>query len=257
MGLELKYAKSVVAFLDVLGFRKLLRNKSETEKYFDAVIDGIGDLQKKDLKAILVSDSVVLKIPHESAQSVRDMLIAVARIQAQMAVKDIWLRGGVSIGDIDFKMVKGFQVVAGEALARAYEMESLYARYPRVMLDPAIKEVLGLNRVQFLKTIYNDNADFRQPVCDLLSPEDEKAFIPGVPVVADGLWVDYAFPILESKERILEVSKNLRRRLYEGQEHYEKYRWVQGYFWTTFEQPYFKKKHGDEYETLLKVIGNL
>lgn len=250
------YEKSVVAFLDVLGFRSILKTKEKAEDYFSAVIKSIGDLSKAELKAVLISDSVVLKIPFTSPDPVRNMLVAVARVQSDLAVKDIWLRGGITIGDFDFQTKGDFQIVVGDALARAYELESKFAKVPRVLIDPALGEKLGYDRVQLLNHVEITGASLPQPIFDMLAPDD-KPFLRGSTVISDGLWIDYAYLILSDEDKLRAVAKNLKKRLYSGQEHYEKYRWVQSYFHISFLNEYFENKYGSDHAGLAKLIGNL
>lgn len=256
MAIEIDYQNSVVAFLDVLGFRDILKKKEAAEDYFNAVMASIGDLSKSELKAVLISDSVVLKIPMSSPDPVRNMLVAVARVQSDLAVKDIWLRGGITIGNFDFQSQGDFQIVVGEALARAYELESKFARVPRVLIDPSLGAKLEFDRTELLKHVEIKGAALPQPIFDMQAPDD-KPFLRGSTVVADGLWIDYAYLVLSDENKLRAVAKNLRKRLYNGQEHYEKYRWVQSYFHITFSNSFFEKKYGAEYDSLDKLIGNL
>lgn len=76
---------------------------------------------------------------------------AIVKIQRYMACQNIWLQGAISAGPTHISTNKN-QII-GKAYINAYELEQK-ARYPRVILDSNILEVLDIKcEDEFIKTI--------------------------------------------------------------------------------------------------------
>ncbi|EGV33775.1 hypothetical protein ThidrDRAFT_0464 [Thiorhodococcus drewsii AZ1] len=112
----INYSPHYVAFLDVLGFEKLVMSKTpksikEISEYFALVRDSIKKLKASndavEIGSIVISDSVILSINSgsnrkEKLQRLRDLCIAVREIQYGLAKNNIWMRGGISHDDAFF-----------------------------------------------------------------------------------------------------------------------------------------------------------
>jgi hypothetical protein len=84
------------------------------------------------------------------------------------------VRGGVSYGNIYSSSDRIF----GPALVAAYELESKYALYPRIAVDPRLLEELKRN--ELLKAVHHDLADETPYIQNLIRKGN------------DGIWfVDY------------------------------------------------------------------
>lgn len=234
-----------------------MNDKSKIADYFSTIISSIKKLNTNGLSATLISDSVVLKIKYDNINSLRSLIISIAEIQSELALKGIWLRGAISYGDISFKSHEGHQIVHGEALVRAYEIETKYALYPRIVLDPNFLSSVDLDRKELTDALFDKGANLPRPLFDAISEDDGKAFIPSGMVTADALWVDYAHLILIDEDKIITFCKNLKEQMYSGQQHYSKYRWIQNYFWGSFETDYFATLHANNHEYLSKKIRQL
>ena len=151
---NINYEKSYVAFLDVLGFKKLVMSKNKKEKlkleqYFGIVNSAIEYLKeipsKRNIGSIIISDSVILSVPHgqdrqTNINKLRHLCVAVGIIQQHLALKNIWLRGAISSGDTYFNSDK--RQIVGPAYINAYLLEGSVAVSPRVVLDSKIIEEL-------------------------------------------------------------------------------------------------------------------
>lgn len=143
------YEKSLVTFIDVLGFRDLVK----ADRTGSSVLDvsqrlrtyGTEDLlgQGKARKALYVhfSDSVVRVTPlvgDENWKSDKSALLheleSLTYIQGELAAAGVLLRGGIAAG-----LVHGDETgVFGPAFLDAYSVESQLALYPRIVLHPAL-----------------------------------------------------------------------------------------------------------------------
>ena len=159
------YEKSYVAFLDVLGFKNLIYSKEDADKekvenYFGVVNSAIEYLKtidaKQDIGSIVISDSIILSVPFgkskkDNIEKLKQLCIAISLIQFGLALKDIWLRGGISFGDTFFD--KHNNQVVGEAYINAYLLEEKLAITPRVILDNKILTELKFKSAAALSEI--------------------------------------------------------------------------------------------------------
>lgn len=154
------YQKRFVAFLDVLGFKELVKNSSQANReriqsYFDAVNDVIAYLiqipAKQGIGSIVISDSVILTVEcpknnDDAIYNLQQLCIAVGIFQQVMAEQGIWIRGAITCGDSYFSD-NPVQIV-GPAYVKAYLLEESLSIYPRVILDTAIINELGFDYAQ-------------------------------------------------------------------------------------------------------------
>ena len=159
----IEYKQCYVAFLDILGFKDLVfsSKKSTIENYFGIVDSAIQYLKrisnKQDIKYITISDSIILSVEHgkdknENFHRLQNLCVAVGLIQASLALKNIWLRGGISSGEAFFDQHE-YQVV-GQAYIDAYLLEQQTALYPRIVIDgKIIKEFKLKSAKDFIEKI--------------------------------------------------------------------------------------------------------
>lgn len=143
----MQYEERLVAFLDILGFKEIIKKtESETTELENLISllrrikDGIEELDKEDenptdIRMSVFSDSIII-----SAALTKDVNI----FAGQLLQTNIWLleqgyfvRGGVDYGKVYHKE----NTVFGPAFIRAYELEKI-ADYPRIILSENAKEKL-------------------------------------------------------------------------------------------------------------------
>ena len=142
------YRRAIVTYLDILGFREIVSSKSASEIAQILVtlkeISSDGNdaetvLEPGDAGSIAFSDAVVRVCPVDAGHktgAVYHELNSLAFAQAALAEEGVFLRGGVTIGDISFDPAARF--IFGPALVRAYDLESNFAIYPRIVIDPSL-----------------------------------------------------------------------------------------------------------------------
>ena len=97
---------------------------------------GHGIIPKNPLKSIIISDSIILWIKYDptsnadDVKSLRFLLHCVQQIQYECALSDIWLRGGVSHGEV----LTDDKNIFGKGYISAYLLEQ-QADFPRVIFD--------------------------------------------------------------------------------------------------------------------------
>ncbi|OQX77230.1 MAG: hypothetical protein B6D61_07495 [Bacteroidetes bacterium 4484_249] len=226
MNLRDNLQKKYVAFLDVLGFKELVGNHKvdSLETYFNTIKNTLQIIQrdKGNIESILISDSTILISP-DTKEDFKTLLRAVQTIQAKLALKDIWLRGAISFGEVYFD--KDSNLVVGKGLVNAYLLES-EAIYPRVIIDTSI-----IPRI----------ADNRQAFFDFINPKYENFINEKLKLIhnmhhyteEDSFFVAYAHRIiLDSIETktIHIIYKKIKKNLYSNPKHYKKYLWTKNYF---------------------------
>ncbi|RZJ92499.1 MAG: hypothetical protein EOO20_01570 [Chryseobacterium sp.] len=167
---QLKYEKRIVAFIDILGFKEIVKQSEfdvakiellhevldylkgwEVPKMWGLKLVEIEeDAQKKGVENFDISgrtnttsfsDSIVVsvKVDDNINEMASTLIVNLAYIGAIMMEKGILFRGGLTIGNI-FHKENG--TVFGQGLIEAYQLESKSAKYPRIILsDKLIREL--------------------------------------------------------------------------------------------------------------------
>jgi hypothetical protein len=143
------YERRLILFIDFLGFKEVVASTERDPAALTrliAALDEIGRLGEASIfptqQVTQFSDSVVMSYRVTEESGVFWMLNAIALTVISLAERGFLLRGAVTIGDLYHSRSH----VVGPAMVRAYEMESKIARYPRVIIDPAVISLAGRRR---------------------------------------------------------------------------------------------------------------
>ena len=172
-----------VAFIDILGCRDMMRKDSEeslnrVHRIYVGACEGYKkfansqSLCMPDIK--IFSDNIVLSINEDihGEFALSNLILAAAVFQLKFLEEGILVRGGITKGDFFSDKI----MLWGNALARAYQLESELAIYPRIIVDPkyalefkilpAIKnrklikeDIDGIHLINYLNLIYSLNAE--------------------------------------------------------------------------------------------------
>jgi len=263
---NITYAEQYIAFLDVLGFKELVKKDTHCEKiseYFTVIRNVINQLNrirlKQEIKSIVISDSIILAVhsravDDDEIKTLRQFCIAIGLIQQQLVLKNLWLRGAVSLGAVHFSQNN----VVGPAYIKAYELESKHAIYPRVIIDPEVIGKLFADQVatadELIRVINMEHERYGNWSGNILynklnfnrQPRGLEMDLP--------LFVDYLSPIFQpqqnnaiSDEAISQgetIIDNLLSCIYMNVEVYKKYRWVADYILATINE--YGVSYGDD-----------
>jgi hypothetical protein len=187
----ISYRSAIVSFIDILGFRELVRTQSASDilrslRLIQKIAAPAEEslLSKRDLgrdmnrtRAFAFSDSIVRIRPYDAEYNEGSFfheLISLVHMQAELADHGVFVRGGMSLGEIFFEE----NGVFGPALIRAYDLESQYANVPRIIIGPEVFQEFRKNRK--LRAEHHNLADEIHYIKRLTRRGD------------DGLWfVDY------------------------------------------------------------------
>lgn len=140
------YQEKILVFFDVLGFKDLVLKKyiNEPEK-IEEILSTMHLLSHSSYPSelIIFSDSVInilevkphLKEHNQNFSEYLNVILSnIAAIQMNMVkLYGVLIRGSIVIGNIKYSNERN--ILFGPALIDAYELESKYSIYPRVILD--------------------------------------------------------------------------------------------------------------------------
>lgn len=142
MPIELK--QHFVAFLDVLGFKEMVRSDVASgehlflSKLFRCHQSAAGIFQDDPACSITqFSDSIVVSKPFDP-DSFEWFATAVAEYQRLLLDQELLCRGGIAIN----KHFSNGSFTFSAGLIDAYRIESGSARYPRVVIDPDVMDLI-------------------------------------------------------------------------------------------------------------------
>lgn len=132
-----EWTQSIVAFLDILGYKDLIKKdvheQSGIYKQIYAVIQKAPSYTSlPELDVHQFSDSIVIRTDFKNKkENLLEIVKATKKIQIEFLKIGILLRGAISNG-MHFSK-KDF--IYSEGLVSAYQKESNYAKFPRVIVD--------------------------------------------------------------------------------------------------------------------------
>lgn len=159
------YKDSVVGLIDILGVSENLSDPEKAKRYSEAVAavlrPMIGDkgefcfvlphveearkvevfLSPSRSRMSFFSDSIVVSAPIDPADNERETcsailacLEAIKGLQRSLLLVGLRTRGGLSRGGL----IHSGELLVGEGLVRAYNLERLQAKTPRTIIDPSL-----------------------------------------------------------------------------------------------------------------------
>lgn len=162
---KVRYTRSIISYLDILGFRELIATRSagEISRVLRILAESVRPnpmFKAEKIQFTKFSDTVIRSIP-ESRHYPHNFLFELRSIlhsQIALIPRGVTVRGAVTVGNI----VHSWKVVYGPGVVRAYELESGKESPPRILIDtellskasPAIErnglasELAGLIRVE-------------------------------------------------------------------------------------------------------------
>lgn len=140
------YQKKVVCFLDILGFKKHIQNSTKSTENFSKLLKAIEIIKEykstEEYFSVInesqmitqFSDCIVVSFDITEPSQVFYTVLSLQYLIVDLLNHDILVRGGIAYGDC----VHTNDMLFGPALVEAYELESVVANYPRVILQESI-----------------------------------------------------------------------------------------------------------------------
>jgi hypothetical protein len=167
----MEYENRLVAFIDILGFKEMVReseNNPSKIELLNFVLNYLKDLEvpeKWDLKLVEIeedaqkrgidkfdirektnctsfSDSIVVSVKVDSNinEMASTLIVNLAKMGAILFERGVLFRGGLTLGNIIHNQ-NG--TVFGQGLIDAYILESKYAKYPRIIISDKLLKKLN------------------------------------------------------------------------------------------------------------------
>jgi hypothetical protein len=170
------YQDRIVAFVDILGFKELVKQTMNDKKpelakekltslynvveyvndFFRLSSDEIGFTG--DTKVTLFSDSITISIDKANSYGVLAIFTALKKLQIHLTLDSILLRGGVVHG----KLIHEQDIILGPALINAYNLETSSALYPRIVIDPKVMVIYARENGKRMSGLRIKHFDYHQ-----------------------------------------------------------------------------------------------
>lgn len=161
---DISYQTGIVAFIDILGFKEIVKKSERSPRLLKTIYDSLGflktrelpekwnlqlveieeDAQKRDIidfdisdrtYSSAFSDSIVVsvKIDDKNIHATLSTLLAnISFVGSKFIMDGILIRGGITIGKIIHTETG---IVFGQGLIDAYNLETRSAKFPRIILS--------------------------------------------------------------------------------------------------------------------------
>lgn len=147
----ISYEYRVCCFIDILGFKQHISNLVDSNNMLNQkaiqnlynaleILDELGRdarFTNAGFEFSQFSDCIVISFNYENGSNLMFILLLFLHAQSELVQHGFLIRGGISIGRLHHSQ----QFVFGEALVRAYELESKFAKFPRIILDKEVIDV--------------------------------------------------------------------------------------------------------------------
>ena len=142
-----EYEECYIAFLDILGFKALVKEKNCS--YISEIMEKVNwgkvpiwaagknvEKGRVDIHVKIISDSICLYVDSSSEQNLQRLLFCCQSFQQDLldCETPIFVRGGIAKGNI----YADGDVIFGPGLIEAYQMEEFNAKYPRVIITNSL-----------------------------------------------------------------------------------------------------------------------
>ena len=194
MHTDIKNTLSVIAFLDILGAKKIIEQNADESLnlVYKSYTEAIAQYKKRTNPHFLIpkinifSDNISISFCidedfENGVECILSIIMFCSILTAQFLSNGLLIRGGITVGycfSDDF-------MVWGKALVRAYEIESTIAIYPRIVIDPLADELFELLK----------NPKYRKMICrdfdglyfiDIFSSDKYAETLPFLELLIDG-----------------------------------------------------------------------
>lgn len=145
------YQRSIITFIDILGFREIVskRTVSEVDRILDLFnefgtpcrLDPDEESDPSEPVVLSFSDSIIRVRNLESEENLAfpmghlfHEVNSLVHLQTDLVNYGVLVRGGVSVGPVSVSANRVF----GPGFVDAYELESKFAIYPRIIVSPEL-----------------------------------------------------------------------------------------------------------------------
>lgn len=246
------YRKAILAYLDVLGFRALIRQSEADATKVDEIVRLLTVTNRKGKYGYDIENEAQVTTQYFSDLMVRTSfitpavtfigrlnieLMTLARIQSELTVRKIMIRGGVCLKNV----FEDGELIFGPALVRSYELAEKAAVFSRIIIDGHLMKLAKTHAPPDIwKEVYKRGEDGEYFV-DYLNPS-----------LRDNLYVGNSFEsqasLLSQHKETIEQALMCTSDEFLGERVRQKYIWMGLYHNSTLER--FVTDHPDKTQAL-------
>lgn len=170
--IDIQYENRIVAFIDILGFKEIVKNSEYNSDQLQTIYEALGFLKKREIPdkwnmqfvelekdaqkrgmrgfnissrtaASAFSDSIVISVQIDIDNinaSLSTLISNISFVGSKLMSDGILIRGGMTIGKI---VHTDDGIVFGQGLIDAFLLETRSAKYPRIILSDKLIEKLN------------------------------------------------------------------------------------------------------------------
>jgi len=220
------YEQRIVAFVDIMGFSAMISDSEKDVEIYEKINQALKTIQNvknrsddTTAKVTTFSDNIVISYPANGRDSLFYILLDLIHLQLDLLQLGILVRGGIAKGKVRHTQ----EMVFGPAMVAAYELESKYAVYPRIIVE---KETVDWEKDNYRKQLYG--ADYDISDLDSLIKRDEYNDIYYIDILKQKQELDYLedyIPLLYTVKNIIVTGLKVK-----SKEVKMKYIWLKNYF---------------------------
>jgi len=230
---HVQYERCLIVYIDILGFKQKIETQSANHisRCIRMIAEAVKPMRFKSKfprlpreNFVNFSDLCVLWFQLECDKKLPPVgwltaqILRIVHAQSSLLFdEELLIRGGITIGSL----AKSYGQIFGPGLVRAYELESKYAKYPRVLVDESLLDEFHRNPKL---CVHDPDTDASYVKAMLQTDTDGKLFVDYLRVIADELDDPAEYPNYLAKHEAF-----INRRLEEFKEKpsiREKYEWL-------------------------------
>jgi hypothetical protein len=230
------YERSILTYIDILGFSELIANKSAGDisrairvvreaaepRRFKSAFKEISEADFRNFSDLCIIRKVIAKKDKFPASGeVFSQILHMVHVQTNLLFDEgILLRGGITVGDVALSYGQLF----GPAVVRGYALESQVARFPRVVVGEEVLRELRNNPALW---VHDPDYDLKATKNLLRRDFDGEYFVDYLRVIEQELDDRSAYPTLLDQHD--EFIKRGLRRYKQSASILAKYKWLREY----------------------------
>lgn len=133
--------KSIIAFIDILGFKELISSNKPGESLksiYSTFLKCFKEHTEFSIATIKTfSDNILFVFPAVEEGNLGNIFLTLSALQRELLLEGFVIRGAITVGDIHV----GDQIIFGKGLVDAYTLESQKAIMPRIILSDEAKKL--------------------------------------------------------------------------------------------------------------------
>jgi hypothetical protein len=231
-----EYQEQYCAFLDILGFRELVAQVGEDPQKFaelkallQRVHSSKADGKERIIRSQSISDAIALSAP-VSGVGLLALFGVVRELYVDLLCEGYFLRGAIVRG----RLYHEGRTMFGSALVKAYSFESEIDKYPRVVVTQEVREDMVR-----LAGSFSGNGEYPKVEKYLRQSPDGPMYLHVLDPISDllrkknSMYGSLSADEKESVARFERIKRVLQERYANSMDtprHFEKVRWVCGYW---------------------------